>query len=111
MIQDPGRARVVGGRKLIGSLSELAEVGVRAVRLQYADLHGICRGKLIPISAFEHVAEEGMGFVEAIMTVDLRHNVIAGFEQGFPDLHAWPDLGTLAIPIPQRQSACCACGR
>ena len=68
----------------VGSLSELADVGVRAVRLQYADLHGICRGKLIPISAFPHVAEEGMGFVEAIMTIDLRHNVIAGFEGGLP---------------------------
>ncbi len=85
--------------RLVGSLSELADVGVRAVRLQYADLHGICRGKLIPISAFPHVAEEGMGFVEAIMTVDLRHNVVAGFERGFPDLLARPDLDTL-VPLP-----------
>ena len=85
--------------RLVGSLSELADVGVRAVRLQYADLHGICRGKLIPISAFPHVAEEGMGFVEAIMTVDLRHNVVAGFEQGFPDFLARPDLNTL-VPLP-----------
>jgi glutamine synthetase len=86
-------------QRLIGTLSELADVGVRAVRLQYADLHGICRGKLIPISAFPHVAEEGMGFVEAIMTVDLRHNVISGFERGFPDLHARPDLKTM-VPLP-----------
>jgi glutamine synthetase len=86
-------------QRLFGSLSELADVGVRAVRLQYADLHGICRGKLVPISAFPHVAEEGMGFVEAIMTVDLRHNVVAGFEQGFPDLLARPDLNTL-VPLP-----------
>ncbi len=81
------------------SLSELAEVGVRAVRLQYADLHGICRGKDIPISAFPHAAEDGIGFVAAIMTVDLRHNVVAGFEEGFPDLLARPDLSTL-VPIP-----------
>jgi glutamine synthetase len=85
--------------ELVGRLSELADVGVRAVRLQYADLHGICRGKLIPISAFPHVAEEGMGFVEAIMTVDLRHNVVAGFKQDFPDIHARPDLNTL-VPLP-----------
>src|SRR5262249_13241549 len=85
--------------RLVGSLSELADVGVRAVRLQYADLHGIARGKVIPISAFPHVAEEGMGFVEAIMTVALRHNVVAGFEHGFPDLHARPDLNTL-VPLP-----------
>jgi glutamine synthetase len=82
-----------------GRLSELAEVGVRAVRLQYADLHGICRGKDIPISAFPHAAEDGIGFVAAIMTVDLRHNVVAGFEEGFPDLLARPDLNTL-VPLP-----------
>lgn len=80
-------------------LHELAEVGVRAVRLQYADLHGICRGKDIPISAFPHAAQEGIGFVAAIMTVDLRHNVVAGFEEGFPDLLARPDLETL-VPLP-----------
>jgi glutamine synthetase len=85
--------------ELPGSLLELAEVGVRAVRLQYADLHGICRGKDIPISAFPHAAEDGIGFVAAIMTVDLRHNVVAGFEEGFPDLLARPDLTTL-VPIP-----------
>ncbi|HUB04780.1 MAG TPA: hypothetical protein VMA76_06910, partial [Solirubrobacteraceae bacterium] len=101
----PARPRVRTERsaeahaRLVGSLSELADVGVRAVRLQYADLHGICRGKLIPISAFPQVAEEGMGFVEAIMTVDLRHNVVAGFEHGFPDLLARPDLDTL-VPLP-----------
>src|ERR1700722_3198851 len=92
-------ARTTGPAELPARLSELADVGVRAVRLQYADLHGICRGKLIPISAFPHVAEEGMGFVEAIMTIDLRHNVIAGFEHGFPDLLARPDLNTL-VPLP-----------
>src|SRR5689334_8345028 len=87
------------GRRLVGSLAELAEVGVRAVRLQYADLHGICRGKDVPISAFPTVAEKGVGFAEAIMTVDLRHNVIAGFEVGFPDIVARPDLDTL-VPLP-----------
>ena len=40
-----------------------------------------------------------MGFVEAIMTVDLRHNVVAGFEGGFPDLLARPDLPTM-VPLP-----------
>ena len=91
------------GPRIVGSLAELAEVGVRAVRLQYADLHGICRGKDIPISAFPAAAEEGVGFVEAIMTVDLRHNVVAGFEQGFPDILARPDLDTL-VPLPWEPS-------
>ena len=90
--------------------SELAEVGVRAVRLQYADLHGVCRGKDIPISAFAHAAQDGIGFVAAIMTTDLRHNVIAGFEQGFPDLLARPDLDTL-VPLPWQPDVVACSGR
>ena len=86
-------------RRIVGSLSELAEVGVRAVRLQFADLHGICRGKDIAISAFPKIAEEGIGFAEAIMTTDLRHNMLGGFDTGFPDILARPDLDSL-VPLP-----------
>jgi glutamine synthetase len=82
---------------------------VRAVRLQYADLHGICRGKEIPIDTFPHAARDGIGFVAAIMTVDLAHNVVAGFEQGFPDLLARPDLDTLVVlPWEPDVAACIA---
>jgi glutamine synthetase len=88
-------------------IGDLAELGIRAVRLQYADLHGICRGKDIPSSHFAHAAEEGISFVEAIMTVDLRHNVVAGFERGFPDILARPDLSTLArLPWAPEIAAC-----
>ena len=99
---DPG----VGGR-LVENLSDLPELGIRAVRLQYADLHGICRGKDIPAAWFAHAAHEGIAFVEAIMTVDLRHNVIAGFEEGFPDIVARPDLSTLVrLPWQPDVAAC-----
>jgi len=87
------------GSALAERLSCFADAGVRAVRLQYSDLHGICRGKDIPISAFPHAAEDGIGFVAAIMTVDLRHNVVSGFDEGFPDILARPDLDTL-IRLP-----------
>lgn len=91
----------------LGELGALSEAGVRAVRLQYADLHGICRGKDIPISAFSHAADDGVAFVAAIMTTDLRHNVVAGFEEGFPDLLARPDLTTLvALPWQPDVVAC-----
>ena len=33
------------------------------------------------------------------MTVDLRHNVVAGPEHGFQDILARPDLDTL-VPVP-----------
>ncbi len=86
---------------------ELAAAGIRVVRLQYADLHGVSRGKDIPVGAFEHAIHDGVNFVEAIMTVDLRHNVIAGFEGGFPDLNARPDLDTLVrLPWEPHVAAC-----
>jgi glutamine synthetase len=85
--------------RLTGDGAELEQRGIRVVRLQYADLHGISRGKDIPTWVFAHAAEEGVGFVEAIMTVDLRHNVVSGFETGFPDLVARPDLETL-VELP-----------
>src|ERR671927_1153911 len=87
------------GPDLSGSLAELGEMGVRAVRVQYADLHGICRGKDIPAGVFADAADDGISFVEAIMTVDLRHNVVGGFEKGFPDLHARTDVSTL-VELP-----------
>jgi len=93
--------------ELADHVTDLADVGIRVVRLQYADLHGICRGKDIPAAAFAHAAQDGIGFVEAIMTVDLRHNVVAGFERGFPDIIARPDLTTLArLPWQPDVAAC-----
>ena len=37
------------------------------------------------------------------MTIDLHHNVVSGFEDGFPDLIARPDLNTL-VPLPWHPS-------
>jgi glutamine synthetase len=91
------------------TVSNLEEAGIRVVRLQYADLHGVCRGKDVPVALFEHYAREGVTFVEAIMTVDLRHNIIAGFERGFPDLVARPDVATLAALPWEPHVGVCIC--
>jgi glutamine synthetase len=73
--------------------------GVRAIRLLYTDLHGIARGKDIPISKFEHLAEEGVAFCAAVMSTDLRHTPVVGGEEGYVDFSVRPDLSTLrALP-------------
>ena len=76
-------------------IEELRDAGVEVVRLQYPDTHGVNRGKDIPIGQFPHVADDGAAFCEAIMTVDLRHNVVSGFEHGFQDVQARPHMATL----------------
>jgi glutamine synthetase len=73
--------------------------GVRIVRLQYADLFGVSRGKDVPVGELDAVCEHGTPFVAAIMTTDLAHNVVAGFETGFEDICAKPDTSTL-VPLP-----------
>ena len=77
------------------TLDQLIKAGVNTVRLSYPDLHGIARGKEFPVSFFQHLADDGAAHCEAIMTVDLRHNVVAGFEHGFQDIVARPDISTL----------------
>ena len=81
------------------TLSDLITQGVNTVRLSYPDLHGIARGKEFPASYFEQLVEDGSAHCEAIMTVDLRHNVVAGPEHGFQDIAARPDPDTL-VRIP-----------
>ncbi len=79
-------------------LAQLRDEGVRYLRIGYSDLHGVARGKDLPIEFAEH-ALEGTGFCEAIMTTDLHHNVVAGFEHGFRDIAAKFDLDT-AVRVP-----------
>ena len=78
------------------ALELLIEEGVTTVRLAYPDLHGIARGKEFPADYFQHLMHDGAPHCEAIMTVDLQHNVISGFEHGFQDIVARPDESTLA---------------
>jgi glutamine synthetase len=73
-----------------------AGVPVTSVRLLYPDLHGVARGKDVPISEFDHVIENGLCFCSAVMGTDLRHTPVVGGEEGYPDLIARPDLSTMA---------------
>jgi glutamine synthetase len=91
------------------SIETLRAAGVRSVRLQFSDLHGVVRGREIPIADFPQIAEDGAGFVEAVMTIDLRHNIVSGFAEGFRDLHARPDLDTLATLPWAPDTAICLC--
>jgi glutamine synthetase len=77
-------------------LAALERDGVRIVRVTYPDLHGVLRGKDVPIAVFaSSVLSHGLGFCKAISTVDLRHNVVAGFEHGFRDIRVTPLPETL----------------
>ncbi len=80
---------------------------ITSVRVLYPDLHGIARGKDVPIAEFDHVAEKGLCFCAAVMGTDLRHTPVVGGEEGYPDLIARPDLSTmLTLPWEPGVASC-----
>jgi glutamine synthetase len=72
---------------------------ITTVRVLYSDLHGVARGKDVPLAEFPRIAKHGLCFCAAVMATDLQHTPVLGGEEGYPDLVAMPDLDTL-VPLP-----------
>src|SRR5436309_2957325 len=82
---------------------------VSSVRVTYPDLHGVQRGKDVPLQEFDHAADHGLAFCWAVMGTDLRHTPVVGGEAGYPDMVAVPDLRTLVqLPWEPNVAACLA---
>jgi glutamine synthetase len=89
------------------TVASLRGQGVKAVRLLYTDLHGVARGKDIPIGHFLEMLEEGVAFCSVIMGTDLRHTPVVGGEQGYVDFAIRPEPDTLRIVPWQPEVAWC----
>ena len=74
---------------------------INALRIEYPDLYGICRNKLIPAKNLEQVAEEGLNFAQAIYAIHLSNDVApetgCGYEIEWKDMTIMPDLDTFAV--------------
>ena len=82
---------------------------VTAIRVLYPDLHGVARGKEVPIGEFDHVLESGLRFCAAVMGTDLRHTPVVGGDEGYPDLIARPDMTTMmTLPWEPGVASCLA---
>lgn len=89
------------------AVQALEAESVRAVRLLYTDLHGIARGKDVPLPHFGGLCEHGITFCAAVMGTDLAHTPVVGGEEGYVDFAIRPDLGTLRVVPWQREVAWC----
>jgi glutamine synthetase len=89
------------------AVASLRGQGVRAVRLLYTDLHGVARGKDIPIGHFVDLFEEGVAFCAVVMGTDLRHTPVIGGERGYVDFAIRPDLETTRVVPWQPEVAWC----
>jgi glutamine synthetase len=82
---------------------------VTSIRVLFPDLHGVARGKEVPIAQFDDVIEKGLCFCAAVMGTDLRHTPVVGGEAGYPDLIARPDMSTMTtLPWEPGVATCLA---
>ncbi|HET9094290.1 MAG TPA: glutamine synthetase family protein [Solirubrobacteraceae bacterium] len=91
----------------LGTPGSENEPPITSVRVLYPDLHGVARGKDVPIQHFDGVVEHGLCFCAAVMGTDLRHTPVVGGEAGYPDLIVRPDLSTMVTLPWEPGVACC----
>jgi glutamine synthetase len=74
---------------------------IDSLRIDFPDLHGICRSKLVPARRLEAVLEEGCNHVQATYAVDFANDVAMGTGMGaaiqWRDMTIKPDPDTFAV--------------
>ena len=74
---------------------------VDSLRIDFPDLYGICRSKLVPARRLEEVLEEGCNHVTATYAVDFANDVAMGTGLGdeiqWRDMTIKPDPDTFAV--------------
>jgi glutamine synthetase len=96
------------GDKVLTAAARLRTDGIRFVRVMHADPYGRARSKELPIDSLADVLG-GLAYCEASLVEGLDGVPLtgAGFPggQGFPDVHAVPDLATLRSSPWQQDTA------
>lgn len=75
---------------------------IHTVKLGGSDLDGAYRGKRLPAEVFLQGAEQGFAQCDVIFGWDIAEDLVpnlrfTGWESGYPDIIALPDLSTLAL--------------
>jgi glutamine synthetase len=76
--------------------------GVDVLRLSYADLIGVERGRDLLVNSMASAAQDGVAFCRSVFATSPMGDVIpieGGLADGLPDVIAFPDL-TTARPVP-----------
>jgi glutamine synthetase len=85
---------------------KIKEANIDSLRIDFPDLHGICRSKLVPARRLEELLEEGVKHVQATYAVDFANDVAMGTGTGssiqWRDMTIKPDPGTFAV-LPHLQ--------
>lgn len=82
--------------------SRLLADGIDVVRLGYADIIGVDRGRDVLVSNLPRTLGSGLAFCRSVFATTPRGGVVdveGGLSDGLPDVVAYPDLDTL-LPVP-----------
>jgi len=78
----------------------IKENGIEIIRLEFADLHGINRGKLLPVDMIDEAFGHGIAFAAAIMLLGFDNSVaeVKGLtEYNYDDMKVVADPSTFVI--------------
>ncbi len=78
----------------------IKEHGIEMIRLEFIDLNGVNRGKLLPADMIDEVFEKGIAFAAAIMAIGFDNNVaeVKGLtEYNYDDMKVMADPSTFVI--------------
>ncbi len=71
----------------------LISKGIETVRLEYIDMQGVNRGKVLPIEMLDEIFEDGIAFAAAIMQIGFDNNVaeVQGLSGNYDDMKIFAD--------------------
>ena len=85
--------------RIAGFVKDLASKGIRYVRFELPDTHGVSRSKVIPIAKVESYARRGLNFYGGALALDTAAQVVGGSglheEVNYRDQKLIPDLDTV----------------
>jgi glutamine synthetase len=82
-------------------IKAIKDQGIDTIRIDYPDLYGVCRSKLIPAGRIEEILEEGMTCAQPIFAIMLNNDIPPGTgvadEVGYGDMKIIPDPATFSV--------------
>ncbi|MEM9164173.1 MAG: glutamine synthetase family protein [Cyanobacteria bacterium P01_F01_bin.4] len=88
-------------------VNALAEQGVKYVRFELPDLHGVSRLKVVPLAKVEGYARKGLNFYGGTLALDTASSVVSGSgyheERKYCDMTLFPDIES-CTPVPWMDS-------
>jgi glutamine synthetase len=90
-------------------LERIKAAQIDTVRIEFSDMHGVNRGKIVPAKRIEEVLEEGINCAKPTFSLDLNYNVLSGTgtaeEVNYADMTIIPDPATFSIVPYQEKTA------